>query len=99
MRPIRPQNAFQILASRVVIMEDRIAKVDLNLQFRASPIYARGKAQLCNVDWLLTFWLQSAAAGMGDRCRCGGLVGSGLGRRWRLKGSGRVLGANAPALR
>ena len=36
---------------------------------------------------------------MGDRCRCGGLVGSGVGRRWRLKGSGRVLGANASALR
>jgi len=59
---------------------------------RTSPIYARGKYILVALIDALTFWLQSGVAGIGDRCRCGGLVGSGLGRRWRLKGSGRVQG-------
>src|SRR5271155_1289973 len=57
---------------------------------RSSPIYAREKYISVALMELLTFWLQSTMAGMGDRCRCGGLVGSGSGRRWRLKGSGRV---------
>ena len=68
-------------------------------QHPASPIYAWGKYILVALIDVLTFWLQSGVAGIGDRCRCGGLVGSGLGRRWRLKGSGRVQGQNAPALR
>jgi hypothetical protein len=45
----------------------------------SSPIYARGKYISMTVIELLTFWLQSAATGMGDRCRCGGFVEVGIG--------------------
>jgi hypothetical protein len=42
----------------------------------ASPTYARGRHISVTLVELLTFWLQSTTAGIVDRCRCGGLVGS-----------------------
>ena len=38
------------------------------------------------------FWLRFCATGMRDRCRGGGFVFSGLGRRWGLKNGGRLRG-------
>jgi hypothetical protein len=44
-----------------------------------NSIYSRGKYISIALIELLTFWLRSAATGMGDRCRCGGFVEVGIG--------------------
>ena len=44
-----------------------------------SPIYAWRKYNLVALIDVLTFWLQSCVAGIGDRCRCGGAWRVGIG--------------------
>jgi hypothetical protein len=51
----------------------------IDIEPGSSSIYSRGKYISIALIELLTFWLRSAATGMGDRCRCGGFVEVGIG--------------------
>jgi hypothetical protein len=56
-----------------------VARNSVTGQLAVSSIYSRGKYISIALIELLTFWLRSAATGMGDRCRCGGFVEVGIG--------------------